>query len=203
MLKSSPDRYGAIPITIHWLTAILILLALGSGFQAGNAIDSAIKAGFLRIHFPAAIIVLLLTALRVIWWWFLDRKPGPVRGSPLWQEQLARGVHIALYIVILGMIASGIGMIVLSGAGPIIFGETGTALPNFHLHPPHVPHGLGAKLLLALLFAHIEAALYHQFIRRDGIFRRMWYGRRGSCVSPSRKSRNPRQPYITAPVLAR
>jgi len=29
MLKSSPDRYGAIPITIHWLTTILIVLALG------------------------------------------------------------------------------------------------------------------------------------------------------------------------------
>ena len=27
MLKSSPDRYGAIPITTQWPTAILILLA--------------------------------------------------------------------------------------------------------------------------------------------------------------------------------
>ncbi len=177
MLKSTTDRYGAIAVTIHWLTAIIIILALASGFQAGNSIDSAIKAGFLRIHIPAAIIVLLLTVFRIVWWWFFDRKPAPVMGSPLWQERLARGVHIALYIVILGMIASGIGMIVLSGAGPIIFGETGTALPNFHLHPPRVPHGLGANLLLALLAAHVGAALYHHFIRRDGLLWRMWYGR--------------------------
>lgn len=179
MLKSSPDRYGAIPITIHWLTAILIVLALGSGFQAGNAIDPAIKAGFLRIHIPAAIIALLLTAFRIIWWWVFDKKPLPVQGVPVWQERLARGVHLALYVVILGMIASGIGMMLLSGAGPIIFGGTGATLPNFHLYPPRVPHGLGANLLLALLFAHIGAALYHQFIRRDGLLWRMWYGRRG------------------------
>ena len=137
MLKSATDRYGAIGVTIHWLSAITIILALASGFQAGNAIDAADKAGFLRLHIPAAIIVLLLTLFRIVWWWFLDRKPAPVTGSPLWQERLAHVVHIALYVLILGMIASGIGMIVLSGAGPIIFGETGTAaLPNFHLHPP-------------------------------------------------------------------
>lgn len=43
-------------------SAVLILLAPGSGFQAGNAIDPTIKAGFLRIHIPATIIALLLTA---------------------------------------------------------------------------------------------------------------------------------------------
>lgn len=177
MLKSSPDRYGAIPITIHWLTAILILVALAAGFRAGNALDPAAKAAFLRVHIPAAIVVLLLTAFRIIWWWFFDKKPLPVQGSPLWQERLARSVHIALYIVILGMIASGVGMMVLSGAGPVIFGGAGATLPDFHQYPPRVPHGLGANLLLALLLAHIGAALYHQFIRRDGLLRRMWYRR--------------------------
>lgn len=54
MLKSTADRYGAIPITIHWLNAVLIFAAIGTGFQAGNAIDPAVKVGFLRIHIPAA-----------------------------------------------------------------------------------------------------------------------------------------------------
>ena len=83
MLKSSPDRYGAAPVTTHWLTAVIILLALGSGFQAGNALDAGTKAAFLRIHIPAAIIILLMTALRIVWWWFFDKKPLPVQGSPL------------------------------------------------------------------------------------------------------------------------
>lgn len=177
MLKSSPDRYGAVPVTIHWLTAILIIFALGSGFQAGNALDPDTKAALLRMHIPAAIIVLLLTAFRIVWWWVFDRKPEPVRGAPLWQERLARGVHIAFYIVILGMVASGIGMIALSGAGPAIFSGAGAELPNFLQYPPRIPHGLGASLLVALLIAHVGAALYHHFIRRDGLLWRMWYGR--------------------------
>lgn len=177
MLKSTTDRYGAVAVTIHWLTAITIIFALASGFQAGNAIDAADKAGFLRLHIPAAIIVLLLTLCRIVWWWFFDRKPAPVAGSPQWQERLARVVHIGLYVLILGMIASGIGMIALSGAGPDIFDGAGAELPNFMDYPPRIPHGLGANLLLALLAAHVGAALYHHFIRRDGLLWRMWYGR--------------------------
>lgn len=175
MLKSSPDRYGAIPITIHLLSASVILLALGFGFQAANAIEPAVKAGFLRIHIPAAIIALLLTVFRIIWLWVFDKKPPPMLGVPRWQEQLVRGVHLAFYVIILGMSASGVGMMVLSGAGPIIFGGTGTAPLDFHLYPPRVSHGLGANLLLALLFVHIAAAFYHQFARHDGLLRRMWY----------------------------
>lgn len=177
MLKSSPERYGAIPITVHWITSILILLGLGSGFLAGNTLDADTKAAFLRIHIPAAIVVLLLTVFRIVWWWLFDKKPLPMQGSPLSQERLARAVHAAFYFIILGMIASGIGMMVLSGAGPVIFGGAGMTLPDFHQYPPRVPHGLGANILLALLFAHIGAALYHQFIRRDGLLRRMWYRR--------------------------
>lgn len=176
MLKSTADRYGAIPITIHWLSAILVLVAIGSGFQAGNTIDPTVKAAFLRIHIPAAIIALLLTLFRIVWWWFFDRKPVPVKGSPLWQERLARAVHLAFYVVILGMIASGIGMIVLSGAGPTIFSGAGGELPNFHQYPPRVPHGLGANLLVVLLVAHVGAALYHHFIRGDGLLRRSGMG---------------------------
>lgn len=178
MLKSSPDRYGAMPVTIHWLTAILIVTALITGFRAAGADDATLQATLLRVHIPAAIAILLLTLTRIVWWLFLDRKPLLVTGSPLWQERLARGVHLLFYVVILGMVATGIGMIALSGAGPAIFGGDGSALPDFTIYPPRMPHGIGARLLIALLAAHVGAALYHHFIRRDGLLWRMWYGRR-------------------------
>ena len=85
-------------------------------------------------------------------------------------------MHVLFNIVILGMIASGIGMTVLSGAGPVIFGGEG-ALPDFWKYPPRVPHGIGARLFLALLVLHAGAALYHHFVRRDGLLQRMWFSR--------------------------
>ena len=176
MLKSRSDHYGAVAVSIHWITALLILVLLGSGFQAANAMDPVAKGAFLRIHLPLAVAILLLTLFRILWWWLFDRQPGPVQGSPAWQAWLARAVHVAIYIVILGMVASGIGMMILSGAAPDIFAGAST-LPDFSVLPPRVPHGLGAFLLVALLVAHIGAALYHHFILRDGLIWRMWFGR--------------------------
>ncbi|MFN3625605.1 MAG: cytochrome b [Hyphomicrobium sp.] len=177
MLKSRPDGYGTVAVSIHWLSAVLILALLGSGFQAANAMDSATKAAFLRFHIPTAIMILMLTILRIVWWRRFDLKPVPVEGSPAWQERIAGWVHIAFYAVIFGMIASGIGTIILSGAAPAVFGEPGVVLPDFTNYPPRVPHGLGARLLVALLVFHGGAALYHHYIRSDGLLRRMWYGR--------------------------
>ncbi|MQB40315.1 cytochrome b/b6 domain-containing protein [Rhizobium sp. ICMP 5592] len=174
-MKSTPDRYGTVAISIHWISAILILALLGSGFRAANAMDATTKAGLLRFHIPVAITVLILTIFRIVWWRF-DRKPLPVKGSPAWQQRIARWVHVAFYIVILGMIASGIGMTVLSGAAPAVFSDAGATLPNFTDYPPRAPHGLGAFLLVGLLIFHAGAALYHQFVRHDGLLRRMWYG---------------------------
>jgi cytochrome b561 len=39
-------------------------------------------------------------------------------------------------------------------------------------------HGLTAYLVALLVGIHILAALYHQFIRKDNLLARMWYGSR-------------------------
>jgi len=175
-LKSTAGRYGTMILSIHWVSALLIVILLVSGFRAANTVDPMAKAAILKFHIPLALAVLVLTVWRIVWWWGFDRKPKPVVGSPYWQERLAREVRILFYIVILGMIASGIGMVALSGAGPVIFGGEGT-LPDFWKVPPRVPHGIGARLLLALLVLHTGAALYHHFVRHDGLLGRMWFSR--------------------------
>lgn len=177
MLKSRSDRYGAVAVTVHWLSAALILVLLGSGFRAGNEADVTAKAEFLRVHIPVAVAVLFLTVFRIVWWWRFDDKPLPVVGAVALQERLARWVHLGFYVLILGMVASGTGMMALSGAAPAVFGlPDAMALPDFNLYPPRVPHGIGAMLLVVLLVLHAGAALYHHFMRRDGLLRRMWYG---------------------------
>lgn len=151
MLRTRPDRYGTVAVFVHWLSAILILALFGSGFRAANAMDPASKAGILRFHIPVAVMVLFLTAFRTVWWWRFDLRPRPAAGSPARQEQIARGVHVAFHVVIFGMVASGIGMVILSGAAPAIFGLPGALLPNFPDYGPRAPHGLGGFVLVALL----------------------------------------------------
>jgi len=174
--KSTTTHYGSVAVTIHWLSAILIIFLLGSGFRAEDAADAAAKVFFLQFHVPAGILILLLTLTRIGWWLFADSKPQPV-SMPKWQERLSRAAHILLYVVILGMASSGIGIMVLSGAGAIIFGGEPGPLPDLWQFLPRTPHAIAARVLVVMLALHAGAALYHHLVSRDGLLGRMWYSK--------------------------
>jgi cytochrome b561 len=174
----TPERYSRAARTLHWLAALLILALLATGFRAADTEAAAGKAALLRLHLPLGIAVLLLTLARLALWWRearAARRPGVVAGLPAWQRAAGRIVHALLLLVTLGMAASGIGTVALSGAGPAIFG--GGALPDFMAYAPRIPHGIGARLLILLVVLHIAAALHHALIRRDGTLARMGLGR--------------------------
>ncbi|WKD48474.1 cytochrome b [Microbulbifer spongiae] len=134
-------------------------------------------AAALRVHVPIGVVILLLTLVRIGWWCFMDYKPASVP-MPSWQDHASRAVHILFYVVILGTVASGIGMVILSGAGPIIFGGDLATLTDLFDYPPRRPHGIGARVIIVLLILHVGAALYHHLLKRDQLLRRMWFGAR-------------------------
>lgn len=182
-MKSTTSKYGSVAVTIHWLSAIAIVAMLGSGFRAASMTDSAAKETILMFHVPLGVTILLLTLFRVFWWLRVEQKPSPVEGDPAWQTMAAKTIHVLFYVVILGMAVSGIGMMALSGAGAVLFGSDTGTLPDFNNYLPRMPHGLGARLMVALFVFHAGAALYHHFIKKDGLIWRMWFGQRSGGTS--------------------
>lgn len=174
--KSNKTTYGAIAVLIHWVTVLLIITLLATGFRLGMTDNPVSKTAILRVHIPAGGAVFLLTLMRLIWWRFFDQKPKSLP-MPNWQGRSARAVHVVFYIVILAMAFSGFATIAISGVAPIIFGQTDKALPDFWNYSPRLPHGIGARLLIGLITLHVFAALYHQFVVKDGLLRRMWFRR--------------------------
>lgn len=174
-LKSSETHYGAVAVTLHWLSALLILALIVLGIRADGMVDSAAKAEVLSLHVPLGLAVLVLTLLRLMWWILADDKPGSLQ-MPRWQDRAARTIHALFYIVILGTAASGLATVALSGAAPVIFGDVSRDLPDFHDFAPRAAHGFGAMVLIGLFVMHAGAALHHQFIKRDGLLNRMWFG---------------------------
>jgi len=175
--RSTPTRYGAVPIAIHWITALALLGLLVSGFRAADMMDDAAKATILRVHTAVGVAVLALTVARILWWIAIDRKPPYPASMPRWQEIASSAVHGLLYLAILLMAGSGIAMMALSGAADIVWGGGPGPLPDFRDFAPRGAHGLGASLLIALTLAHVAAALYHQFVLRDRLLARMGLGR--------------------------
>jgi cytochrome b561 len=65
-----------------------------------------------------------------------------------------------------------------------VFDGSGAPLPpNFLIYPTRVAQGYIARLLVGFIILHVLAAFYHQFVRKDGLFRRMFFGRRVSNPS--------------------
>lgn len=176
-MKSRIDQYGTVALAIHWISALLVLMLLTSGFIADGESDAQAKANLLRVHVPAGLTLLLLTIARIIWWWRFDTKPDLAPVMSRSQRLLAKSVHLLLYAGIFLLAGSGIAMIAISGAAPAIFAADGASLPDFSLLPPRGPHGAGATILLVLLAAHVTAALYHHSIRSDLRLGRMWFSR--------------------------
>jgi cytochrome b561 len=173
-LKSTPTRYGSVAIAIHWVSAAAIIALLASGTIMAGAVGEA-KRSILPVHATIGTLVLLLTLLRLAWWVWGDKRPQPVGGQPRLQELAARIVHGLLYAGIIVLGASGVATLALSGAIPALL--SGSPLPDFAGLLPRTTHGIVGKLVIALLIAHIGAALFHQFIRRDRLLARMGLGR--------------------------
>jgi cytochrome b561 len=172
-VKSSETTYGRVAVTIHWLTALAIFGMLFTGLTIANMSVDADKVTLLRGHIIMGTLVGVLTVLRIVWWQFFDRRPKDVAGITPAQARAAHLVHFALYLVILIMVASGIGTVALSGIGNQLFGGAPLPLPSLDALPPLSAHWIVSRLLLALLVAHIGAALWHQFVKRDQLLARM------------------------------
>jgi cytochrome b561 len=173
-VKGNSARYGSVAIALHWISAVAIIIMLGTGFAAALAAEPQ-KAAILRIHVPLGVTVLILTLVRIAWRFFDIRPANPV-GQPRWQAVAAYGVHSLLYLAIAAIAASGIGLLVLSGAAPVLFFATSGPLPNFSAFTPMTVHTILAFVLIALVGGHFGTVLYHQFVRRDRLASRMGIG---------------------------
>ncbi len=179
-MRSTSEKYGSIAVTIHWVSAFIILTLMGSGFIADSLSVSSTKVFVLSLHVPLGVLILLLTTIRIVWWIFVDKKPVSSKSNPKILNGIAKLVHLLFYVILLVMAASGIGMMVLSGAGDVIFGGSGNPLPNFEDYRPRNLHGFGARMIILLFVLHVGGALFHHFSKRDGTLSKMWFGKSSS-----------------------
>ena len=174
-----PARYHTALVALHWLLALLLIVALSMGTFALKTVpnSSPDKIDALRGHMIAGGLILLLTLVRLAVR-LKTAHPAPASTGNALLDRLAPATHWALYGLVLLMAGSGVAMSVLAGLPGIVFGGVGSLPVNFDALPPRAVHGIVAKLLMLFIAMHIAAALYHQFVRRDGLLARMGFGRR-------------------------
>ncbi|MGE5088936.1 MAG: cytochrome b [Candidatus Levyibacteriota bacterium] len=170
------DGYDAAAKWLHWLVFVLVLAQFVVSIAMPPMRRGTVPGPLINLHFSLGMLVFVVVALR-----WLRRLAHPVTlsmpESPAWERLSASATHALLYALLL--------------VGPIL-GWAAASARDFPVTPfrlfslPYlVPAGTRAGFaagdvhsflmwtLLALVGLHSAAALYHHYLRRDGVLRRM------------------------------
>lgn len=156
-----PARYSAVQIVLHWAVVVLIVVQLLTGDLMSEYFNAVMRAGGDRPrmgnavwHIASGSMILVFMGTRLALR-FTHGAPPSKADSPEWDKVLSKLNHWAFYVVLLAM--------------PLV-GAAAYLIPSRALGKLHQNT---AVVLLALIALHLAGVIYHQFIRRDGLIRRM------------------------------
>ncbi len=175
----APARYHRLVVALHWLLMplIIMMLILGTFVTGATPNSDPEKINHLSGHMPIGMLIGLLMIVRLITRRLTAAPEGVSSNTPA-ENRLASAVHILLYVLVFIMVGSGIGMAVMANLPAVVFQGHGTLPADFtHLVPRRV-HGIASVLLALLISLHVAAALVHQFVKKDDLIARMWFGKK-------------------------
>ena len=181
--KGSPSalpalRYVASSRWLHWIMAALMAVVIGAGIwiKFFEPASEPFKLRLYNLHESLGVIVFALALVRLI---NRRRHPPPPLppGTPAIIHFAADMTHMAIYALLL----------LMPVVGFLATNAWGFPLSVFGVLPMPVPvgkneelakllsllHFSGAIALVMLIGGHLMGVLYHTFVRRDGLLRRM------------------------------
>jgi cytochrome b561 len=174
-MNSVLRRFTAQQRALHWLMAVCILAMLFIGVGMVSTVTPKYLA-LVSIHKPLGIAILLLALLRLGLRLRYGAPPLPA-DLPAPMKLAAAASHVAFYILMIGMPLIGWGMLSAAAYPVVLFG--GVQLPAILPQSDALhtllwnAHVFFAFLFFALVLLHVAAALFHAWIRRDGVFEAM------------------------------
>src|SRR5262245_48353908 len=172
--------YSVAARRCHWGTVLLVLTQIPLGLYMsyrGNALNiwDGLTNFLYSSHKSLGILVFLLVLARLLY----RLSHGAPPDEPTitwWQKAGAHFNHWALYLVLLVVPMLGYIGVSLYPALDIfgLFNLPGIVAPNQDAAARvFYWHWVGAVALVLLIGMHVAGALFHYFIRRDGVLRRM------------------------------
>ncbi|WP_420642093.1 cytochrome b [Candidatus Leptofilum sp.] len=174
-MKGNSEQYGRIAQIFHWLSMLLIVGLAVFGTIMTDVTDAAQQTQMYQMHVTIGLVVLVLTVARVVWI-FVDTRPDTPPGLEGTQKTMFTWNHNLLYVVILIMVSSGVGMLLLSELGLSPANVTPAGIQDV---PPRAVHNIVSKVFMLLFFLHLAGVIMYQ-VREGDTFGRMgipWFKR--------------------------
>jgi cytochrome b561 len=165
-------KHSPVTQTIHWLTAILVLVAFTYGPGGPQERVYSTELDFDRhLHETLGMAVFTLTVLRILWKLF-DTRPQPL-ALKRWMEIASKAVQGFLYLLLLAVPLTAVLGAWLEGHSiELLYGlriapQIGSAPAQGALVAEI--HGWLGDCMLWLAGAHAAAAIYHRVVLKDAV----------------------------------
>ena len=179
-MNKNIEYYTRTAQVLHWLMAIIFIVAWIIGFYSGNFLsydnDGSFKGQVITLHKNIATTLIFLVVVRIFWRY---THPAPALPDSMsnGMKKLAHFRHLALYFVLLALPITGCLFSWSAGhPAPVLYlfeiprlVQDNPALLAV-VKPLHIYISWAAGLLLA---GHILAALKHHFIDKDNVLKSM------------------------------
>jgi cytochrome b561 len=174
--RTAPS-YDRVAQAVHWLVAALAVTVIWLGWGIGWAPRNTPRRDlFVLIHESVGLTILAAMVFRAGWRW---RHPPPPLPPTLARHEaaLAHLTHLTLYVLLLVMPLAGYLSTAAAGHAVSVFGVV--SIPpllfenNRWSQVAIAIHLVGQYPLYLFVALHIAGALFHAFVRRDGVVERM------------------------------
>lgn len=177
-LFNTQARYGAVAQALHWATAVLVLCAWVLGQVGEDLGGDGPRAPGIVAHVMVGLAVLLVLAVRLVWR-LVDTPPAAERTRlGALADRVAGWAHYALLALLFVAPIGGIAYQLARGEPIYLFGFAEIASPGTMARATSRSikemHEVFANMLMMLALVHAGAALFHHWILRDNVLRRMW-----------------------------
>ena len=177
-MQPAQGNFGRVTVLIHWLVAAATVVTVICGLTTVYANGAALTRSSLFVHQTIGFGIFLVMIFRALW--RVTHPAPPLPGdTPRNQRLAAAATHILLYVTMFALAITGYTGLAARGRDITIAGLFNLPLIVPMDRPLSVTsqalHNYGQYLLYALLALHVGAALYHHFVLKDGLLRRMWF----------------------------
>ena len=173
-LRNTTNSYGSPAKLLHWVSALILVGLVIVGLIVADMESGPDKQQLEGIHISVGLLLLGLMTVRLLWK-FRNPSPAGSVDTPAWQKAVEHLTHWGLYAtiyfqILIGVISEGQRPIAFFGLfefGPIV--ERNQARHEFL----EQVHAWGWIVIAVLAGIHVLAALYHHYIQKDDVLRRM------------------------------
>jgi cytochrome b561 len=172
-LLNNKSKYGLLSKLFHWLTAAGLITQIPLGFYLVDLDFDQTRVDIENYHILFGLIIFYVTLIRLI---FKLLTPAPYfKGSAfLGQKFIAKLNHLLLYLTLLTVSFSGILKKLFNGESLVVFFKKINLTYNYELSEQFYSiHIFANYALIGLIALHILAALFHKFILRENILKRI------------------------------